>query len=103
MRISDWSSDVCSSDLLRIADRRRGDALGNPCLASADLDPDIFRALLLDIAAWRLGALADDGAQAADLGETVRALIAAQAGERGIDAAARDYQDRKSTRLNSSH
>src|SRR3546814_6451009 len=36
---------------LRIADRRRSDALGNPCLAPADLDPDLFRALLLDIAA----------------------------------------------------
>jgi len=78
---------------LRIADRRRSDALGNPCLASADLDPELFRALLLDIAAWRLGALAGDSEQAADLGEAVRALIAAQADERGIDAAARDYHD----------
>src|SRR3546814_1160153 len=29
MRISDWSSDVCSSDLLREAYRRNGDIAGN--------------------------------------------------------------------------
>src|SRR3546814_15082175 len=100
--MSDWSSDVCSSDgvdavpagaplspadrarlTLRIADRRRGDALGNPCLASADLDPDIFRALLPDIAAWRPGPLAGDGAQAAHPGETVPPFNAAQAGAAG--------------------
>src|SRR3546814_5801699 len=29
MRISDWSSDVCSSDLLGLAGRRMGDGLGD--------------------------------------------------------------------------
>lgn len=73
---------------LQIADRRRTDALGNPCIAVADLDPDLFRALLLDIAAWRLVELGKGGAEAARLGDAVRAALAAQAGEAGIDAAA---------------
>lgn len=74
---------------LRIADRRRFDALGNPAIALADLDPDLLRALMLDIAAWRLVALGKDPACAAELGEKIRAAL----GERraGIDAAAAAY------------
>jgi hypothetical protein len=73
---------------LQIADRRRTDALGSPCIAVADLEPELFRSLLLDIAAWRLIGLGKDGADAARLGDAVRAALARRAGEAGIDAAA---------------
>ncbi|SKB45108.1 hypothetical protein [Sphingopyxis flava] len=73
---------------LQIADRRRADALGNPCIAVADLDTDLFRALLLDIAAWRLVELGSAQADAARLGDAVRNALAQQARETGIDAAA---------------
>ena len=75
---------------LRIADRRRFDARGNPAVAIADLDPDILSGLMLDIAAWRLldGAEgAEDAAMAKALGDAVRAALADQAREEGIDAA----------------
>ena len=78
---------------LQIADRRRFDALGHPALSVADLDPKIFRALLHDIAAWRLGQISEDHRRAAALGEAVRAAVDRQADERGIDAAGRAYHD----------
>ncbi|WP_447762369.1 hypothetical protein [Sphingopyxis panaciterrae] len=78
---------------LQIADRKRFDALGNPALAIADLDPELFRSLLLDIAAWRLVQAGKDNAFATKLGEAVRAALAYRADEAGIDAAARAYYD----------
>ncbi|WP_447754989.1 hypothetical protein [Sphingopyxis fribergensis] len=85
-------SDVDRAYLaLRIADRRRFDALGNPGVAVADLDGDVFRALLLDIAAWRLAEVSTDQARAARLGEAVRTAGERQAEERGIADAANDY------------
>lgn len=78
---------------LQIADRRRFDALGHPALGIADLDPMIFRALLHDIAAWRLGQISQDHRRAAALGEAVRAALDRHADERGIDAAAKAYHD----------
>ncbi|WP_432770083.1 hypothetical protein [Sphingopyxis sp.] len=78
---------------LRIADRRRFDALGNPCLAPADLGGDVWRALLLDVAAWRLVAAARDPALAARLGEAVRAELARHADAAGIDRAAAAYHE----------
>lgn len=76
---------------LQIADRRRFDMLGNPGLAIADLDSDIFRALLLDIAAWRLAEVSRDQHRATELGEAVRVASDRQAGEPGIDHAGREY------------
>lgn len=73
---------------LQIADRRRTDALGSPCIAVADLEPELFRALLLDIAAWRLIDRGKNSTEAARLGDAVRAALARQSGEAGIDAAA---------------
>ncbi len=73
---------------LQIADRRRTDALGNPCIAIADIDVDLFRTLLLDIAAWRLVELGKSEAEAVRLGDAVRSALAVQASEAGIDAAA---------------
>lgn len=78
---------------LQIADRRRFDALGNPALAVADLDSELFRTLLLDIAAWRLAEVSHDQARAAELGEAVRAAMERQADEAGIARAGRAYYD----------
>ncbi|MBJ7500423.1 MAG: hypothetical protein JHC57_11790 [Sphingopyxis sp.] len=84
---------------LRIADRRRFDALGNPALAIADLDADVFRGLLLDIAAWRLAAVSADKNRAAALGDAVRAATAFQASERGITHAGTVYAEHLGTDL----
>ncbi|NIJ36608.1 hypothetical protein FHR22_001257 [Sphingopyxis panaciterrae] len=78
---------------LQIADRRRFDAVGNPAIAIAGLDAELFRSLLLDIAAWRLVQAGNDDRFAAALGETVREALARQADEAGIDQAARAYHD----------
>ncbi|WP_428627050.1 hypothetical protein [Sphingopyxis sp.] len=78
---------------LQIADRRRFDALGHPALAIADLDGDVLRALLLDIAAWRLAAVSTDQARAAELGEAVRTATERQADETGIAHAGLAYHD----------
>lgn len=85
-------SDVDRAYLaFQIAERRRFDALGNPALAVADLDADIFRALLLDIAAWRLAEVSADQSRAERLGDAVRVAIERQAGETGIARAGADY------------
>ena len=76
---------------LRIADRRRFDAIGHPVVAIDDLDPDLFRSLLLDVAAWALVRSGKDPAQAARLGEAVRGALAAHDPARGIDRAAMGY------------
>lgn len=87
-------SDVDRAYLaLQIADRRRFDALGNPSLAVADLDGETFRALLLDIAAWRLAAVSGDTARAAELGDAVRVATGRHADERGIEGAGQTYYE----------
>jgi len=87
-------SDVDRAYLaLQIADRRRFDALGNPALAVADLDGEIFRTLLLDIASWRLSALSGDTARAAELGDAVRVATERHADERGIEHAGQAYYE----------
>lgn len=78
---------------LQIADRRRFDARGHPALAIADLDGETFRALLLDIAAWRLAEVSRDQARAAELGDAVRTAIDRQASEPGIARAGAAYHD----------
>jgi hypothetical protein len=85
-------SDVDRAYLaLQIADRRRFDARGNPALAVGDLDADIFRALLLDIAAWRLAEVSKDQGRAAELGEAVRGVVERQADEAGMAEAGAAY------------
>ena len=85
-------SDVDRAHLaVRIADRRRFDALGNPAVALPDLDSEIFRTLLLDIAAWRLAEVSQDAKRAAELGDAVRAETDRQANESGIADAGRAY------------
>ena len=84
---------------LRIADRRRFDALGNPALAIADIDADIFRGLLLDIAAWRLAEVSRDKKRAAALGDAVRAATEFQASEYGIMRAGSAYAEHLAAEL----
>src|SRR3546814_5048221 len=103
MRISDWSSDVCSSDLVTMADDlvSQASALGETCRAellrvvrSGDraqrtrareiLEADLDRALTAAIADFGAGSRA-----IADFANRLEPLI--------LDL------DRKSTRLNSSH
>lgn len=84
---------------LRIADRRRFDVLGNPALGVTDLDAGLFRALLLDIAAWRLDQVSGDQQLAAELGEAVRTATERHADERGIDHVGAVYHDSLGTAL----
>lgn len=92
--VSEPLSDVDRAYLaLQIADRRRFDALGNPALPVADLDGETFRALLLDVAAWRLAEVSGDKRRAAELGDAVRVAIERQAGESGIAHAGQAYHE----------
>src|SRR3546814_8904146 len=89
MRISDWSSDVCSSDLFGSETRSILMALQDLWLEGIDVD-----AALYDVR--------DDDAQAWE----VRALAGASIGIdpiAGLRAVIELSRDRKSTRLNSSH
>src|SRR3546814_6032160 len=103
MRISDWSSDVCSSDLFAFA--RAGDTVSvEPAAApnftitgpfAADLSTlDNLVLAAIDAFAGTFGA---PGPLAIGLGKNLP--VAAGIGGGSADAAA----DRKSTRLNSSH
>lgn len=76
---------------LRIADRRRADGRGSPRIALEDVEPELLRALLLDIAAWRMVQAGKDGQLAAGLGEAVRKVVEYRAAIPGIDVAARQY------------
>lgn len=74
---------------LQIADRRRFDGNGHPCIALADVDPELLRALLRDIAAWRVQRPGADGAGASPDDLIRRALD--RAAPQGLDLAAADY------------
>lgn len=76
---------------LRIADRRRVDGRGSPRIALEDMEPELLRALLLDIAAWRMVQAGKDGELAAGLGEAVRKAVEYRAAIPGVDVAARHY------------
>lgn len=78
---------------LRIADRRRFDAAGQPALAVADIDHDLFRDLVRDIAAWRLDTIGGDPARAVALGDGVRAATDNHPGENGITDAGAAYAE----------
>ncbi|WP_188236956.1 hypothetical protein [Sphingopyxis sp. LK2115] len=84
---------------LRIADRRRLDAYGQPKLAIADVDEDIFRVLLHEVAAWRLAEVSIDTGRAASLGDAVRHAVERQADEGGMTAAAIAYHEAVGTAL----
>src|SRR3546814_5545155 len=102
MRISDWSSDVCSSDLDRqsqIVHQRvdLGRHLFRAEVAGADVDADGERAAGL---LRRAGEAAQQHQR--KIVDRLEAHVLERL-ERGRLAGARHAGDRKSTRLNSSH
>src|SRR3546814_4560224 len=122
MRISDWSSDVCSSDL-PMPGRKLTPGRRLPAAGPLWLDP-VFRVGLVDLAALHpcerevgecadlvVGAAADDPAhveRGGQAGTELQRCIEVGArliepAEPEIDHRAAVEQDRKSTRLNSSH
>src|SRR3546814_8350997 len=109
MRISDWSSDVCSSDLFRGAGALRLGIVHEDFADDAELQDKLSATLkqimqcapqanaltkqiLLDVGTREMDAVLDDAAQ--KFAQCVRGNEAPE----GIAAL-----DRKSTRLNSSH
>src|SRR3546814_1255006 len=105
MRISDWSSDVCSSDLLREAQRVFADRL--ELVAGERAGTDALRKLVEARVLAHLRATRKLRRLRCDLGDPRDALLrhpefpAAERQPR-IEVGHR-YEDRKSTRLNSSH
>src|SRR3546814_8269815 len=110
MRISDWSSDVCSSDLL--ADPAQVDGLIPAVIEKFGRAPDLLvnNAALFAEGEWTdLSAAALAEMMQVNLSAPVmlaKTLVAASEGKRPaivhiVDQ--RVVQDRKSTRLNSSH
>ncbi|MCW0198273.1 hypothetical protein [Sphingopyxis sp.] len=76
---------------LQIADRRRFDARSHPRIALADADPDLLRALLRDIAAWRVHQPGTEGVSAFDPDDFVQRALDRHSPAAGIDRAARAY------------
>src|SRR3546814_4777901 len=97
MRISDWSSDVCSSDLT-VA----GNAPGLERRLLKTMDPTRKQARLTfrSVPAQLLG---EEGGAAAGFARTLDQAAAGLASEMAGGAERLLDQDRKSTRLNSSH
>src|SRR3546814_9399850 len=105
MRISDWSSDVCSSDLDLSTEHSRSLALSIARLAAfADPTADEYRIgvarelLATDHASFALRELQkiESGSPFASAATDVRIAAVLATGDE-------DRADRKSTRLNSSH
>src|SRR3546814_7229413 len=91
MRISDWSSDVCSSDLLKLRDALGADRMDRaPQFLDTIAEPEkliLGDAVMLRVARLHISFL-----------ELLEAsAICPRLARPGVD------QDRKSTRLNSSH
>src|SRR3546814_6808240 len=110
MRISDWSSDVCSSDLDHV---RAGEQLAVDTNGRATRTPvDPAKAT-----AWRRGLLIFEGTPLAEVIEQINRyrpgrimLTSDELGHRSVSGVFHTdqientvAQDRKSTRLNSSH
>src|SRR3546814_10493719 len=100
MRISDWSSDVCSSDLLlkALLEDQQGMASGLIKAAGGDAGVALRET---DAALAKVPAVSGSGAQQTPGldNDAVRVLDSAEQ----VAAKAGDSLDRKSTRLNSSH
>src|SRR3546814_6812735 len=107
MRISDWSSDVCSSDLDL---RRRAAVLAGAVLeiggkAEPGQGVSLALATLVDGHAWtKFAAIceAQGGMRTPPVAAQTHPIVAARAG-RVVHIDNRKLADRKSTRLNSSH
>src|SRR3546814_8073665 len=104
MRISDWSSDVCSSDLAEDDDRK---ALAQPLPAAmvleggGDLARDRCRFGQGGLFEFRRQFLLDEVYRGLEMGQHPRQPRRPAAGE--TRQAASHLPNRKSTRLNSSH
>src|SRR3546814_5218601 len=99
MRISDWSSDVCSSDLARMGHpvlRRRADPVPDPTA------PEIR--LLVEDMLETMGDAGGTGLAAPQVHVPLRLVVFFVAGRRAaLEDGVGRAEDRKSTRLNSSH
>src|SRR3546814_4295429 len=97
MRISDWSSDVCSSDLREGArESRRGAAGKGQCRR-------IRAGEVRLLAAVRPAAIAEAQGMAMLAVADRRRIVDRDVLQVAVEVGQRDEQDRKSTRLNSSH
>src|SRR3546814_9144549 len=119
MRISDWRSDVCSSDLIRGEDHVANTAVqvqlyaalgfAVPCFAHLPLLTDAAgHNLSKRIGSLSLAALREQGIEPRALAAYLAHLgtPVAASGAETLDDLARDFdigRDRKSPRLNSSH
>src|SRR3546814_11186410 len=84
MRISDWSSDVCSSDLLTVpVSRRAGAILLALCLALLVLLPLLRAGLPLSEGVARFDAFYRSGALVFGGGHVILPLLEAEAGHPG--------------------
>src|SRR3546814_5982596 len=106
MRISDWSSDVCSSDLFGSETRSILMALQDLWLEGIDVDAALYDVRDDDAQAWEVRALA--GASIgidpiAGLRAVIELSSALERIVRGESEGKTQLADRKSTRLNSSH
>src|SRR3546814_1540239 len=103
MRISDWSSDVCSSDLMLPKYRRLVERLAQSGLLKVICGTDTLGVgINVPIRTVLLTALSKyDGTRTRHLTAREFHQIAGRAGRAGYDT--EGSVDRKSTRLNSSH
>src|SRR3546814_2634901 len=111
MRISDWSSDVCSSDLLRIKRGAHPQAAGIDAVRAV---LGLFAETVDQLAPHRLDEIATDAIELAQplahraerlgIGRRILRLIDEAVVEHRLEHVMPPRQrDRKSTRLNSSH
>src|SRR3546814_9656123 len=92
MRISDWSSEVCSSDLLNVL-LAEGLNLGLRKMAEASNTHDY----------WQLSRLARWHVESEAIDQALANVVAAQGALPMAQVWGMGRSDRKSTRLNSSH
>src|SRR3546814_2813741 len=115
MRISDWSSDVCSSDLLRFHAQAEGSGFAERLyrlrvergLKQLDI-AEKLRVSTAAVSGWESGRSVPRGSRWAELAEYLGVQLAELIGDdsndlRKLVATSRIDIDRKSTRLNSSH
>src|SRR3546814_7020708 len=104
MRISDWSSDVCSSDLTRIAVQQAGDAaekIGDLAATTNGVLSEDVRPAMANLNDAIKSAKASTDTLNAAIGDARPGLQAFS--KQTVPEVGQLVQDRKSTRLNSSH
>src|SRR3546814_8984332 len=106
MRISDWSSDVCSSDLsdwiCTPTSSKRANTMTNTSGAAAPQEPNRLSALSVPQIHRLMAVEADTIAKAKSRLDALQGEVSARFKEE-VTAAYDRAGDRKSTRLNSSH